>query len=75
MSTHTLSFFKISSLILAFVFLTVALPVVKAQDPCKPDLASCPDEGCSSDNHHDPLLNKLKERQDAGQQHSAGRFG
>jgi len=30
------------------------------QPTCAPNIDACPDEGCSSDNHHDPKLNRLK---------------
>jgi hypothetical protein len=33
----------------------------KAEQPtCAANIGACPDEGCSSDNHHDPNLNRLK---------------
>lgn len=30
------------------------------QPACATDIDSCPDKGCSKDNHHDPDLNELK---------------
>ena len=61
MPVRSSSFFTISSVVLSFIFLTVALPGVLAQnDPCKPDIASCPDEGCNPHNDLDPLLNARK---------------
>ena len=61
MPVRSSRFFKISPLILTFIFLTVALPAVLGQnDPCKPDIASCPDEGCNPNNNLDPLLNVRK---------------
>jgi hypothetical protein len=46
---------------LVFVMVIFVTTSVVAQTPCPPaDLNSCPSEGCSSDNHHDPELNKLK---------------
>jgi hypothetical protein len=37
------------------------LPAIFGQNtPCRPDMASCPDEGCNPTNNLDPLLNKLK---------------
>jgi hypothetical protein len=30
------------------------------QPTCAPNIDACPAEGCSSDNHHDPKLNRLK---------------
>ena len=43
------------------VIFAAAVTSVVAQTPCPPiDLASCPSEGCSPDNHHDPELNRLK---------------
>lgn len=48
-------------LLLIVLSITVLLTATEAQQPtCATSLGACPNEGCSSDDHHDPKLNKLK---------------
>ena len=47
-------------LVLLFVMVLFVTTSVVAQTCPPADVNSCPSEGCSSDNHHDPELNKLK---------------
>lgn len=35
-------------------------PKKPPQPACATNIDSCPDKGCSKDNHHDPNLNKIK---------------
>jgi hypothetical protein len=51
---------RIPTLLLFVTLISAATSAAAQTPPCRDNMGLCPPEGCSSENHHDPKLNKLK---------------
>src|SRR6266436_3368084 len=52
--------FSVAALLITVEATSKVQPQRAPQPQCAASIAECPLDGCSSDNHHDPKLNRLK---------------